>query len=228
MTTETHPTKERLLDAAELLFAERGFDGVSIRDLCSAAEVNVAAVNYHFQGKENLYTAVLSRRVQPIRERMLAALTQVSADNMGSPDLETLIRTFVSTYLQDALVRPDGDTFLRLMARQIHDPRYGGETFFRELVVPIHRAFAAALAESNPDLNPAHILWIIASIVGQVIHFVLRWRRGNIPGADDSAGTIPRDLFPPLTDSLDVYIRQVVDHVTRFSVGGIEACAKES
>ena len=55
MSEDKHETKQRLLDAAEVLFAEKGFDGVSIRELAAAADVNVAAVNYHFQGKQNLY-----------------------------------------------------------------------------------------------------------------------------------------------------------------------------
>jgi AcrR family transcriptional regulator len=211
------------LDAAEQLFAERGFEGVSIRDLSTAAGVNVAAVNYHFQGKKNLYLSVLIRRLKPIREGALKALAQVTNQGRDPSDPRTLIRTFVKTYLQEALTRPGGVMFLRLMARQMADPRHGGEVFFQELVIPVHEAFAGALAKALPQLDADRIRWIIASIVGQVLHFVMRWQRGHFHSDLGPGETIPQTLFPPLAQPLDQYIQQVVDHITRFSAGGIEA-----
>lgn len=225
MPEEAVPTKERLLDAGERLFAERGFDGVSIRDICEAADVNVAAVNYHFQGKQNLLVAVLERRLRPIRENALAAIAAVAGGEDHQPDLRELIRAFVTTYLQEALTRPNGVTFLKLMVREAVDPRHGGETFFRELVIPVHSAFHKALGRSLPQVSLDQLGWIIASIVGQVMHFVMRWRRGQI---DDELVAGPRRVFPALAHPLDTYIRQVVDHVTTFSVGGIEALSAES
>jgi len=227
VSTETLSTKERLLDTAERLFAERGFAAVSIRDLSAEAGVNVAAVNYHFQSKDNLYAAVLLRRVRPTKERMLAALSQVPPDGAGRPQLEALIHAFVSTYLHDALARPDGDTFLRLMIRELHDPHTTSDTFFQELVVPLHQAMTTALARARPDLDRSDIVWILASIIGQVAHFIMRWRRGHLSFSDPNTGRAPRELFPPLTQPLDSYIHQVVEHVTRFTVGGIAAYAEK-
>lgn len=221
MTEDARSTKERLLDAAEQMFADRGFDGVSIRELAAEARVNVAAINYHFHGKQKLFEAVLVRHLSSKRERTLAAIAEVVAAGDGHPDLRALIRSFVSEYLQEALALPQGDTFLRLLARQMHEPRHGGDIFFAELVVPVNRAFSDALARARPDLDRERIAWIIASIVGQVLHFIMRWRRGRPEQADSMASDIPLTIFPPLTAPLDQYISQVVEHVTEFSLRGI-------
>jgi AcrR family transcriptional regulator len=221
MTTDTSPTKERLLDAAERQFAERGFEGVSIRDLAGEAGVNVAAVNYHFQSKINLYQEVLLRRLRPLKKRMLAAIERVDVESDGRPQLDALIRAFVTEYLHDALAGPQGETFLRLMVREMHDPRHGGQVFFTELVLPVHQAFATALAYARPDLTSDTIRWIIASIIGQVMHFILRWRRSQARVLEGTEDDIPGTLFPPLRTTLNEYIHNVVEHVTRFSVGGI-------
>src|SRR5207247_5993504 len=67
-------TRERVLDAAERLFAERGFRATSIRDITAAARCNVAAVNYHFGGKVGLYREMFRRRLAALRERRVAGL----------------------------------------------------------------------------------------------------------------------------------------------------------
>ena len=66
MTEATPDTRERLLDAAEVLFAENGFDATSVRAITTWADANLAAVNYHFQAKVVLITAVFERRIRPI------------------------------------------------------------------------------------------------------------------------------------------------------------------
>ena len=70
-------TKERILDVAEHLFADSGFTATSLRDITSAAGVNLASVNYHFGSKEGLLSAVLHRRIGPLNERRLARLDEI-------------------------------------------------------------------------------------------------------------------------------------------------------
>src|SRR6202171_5183423 len=69
-------TKTRILDAAEHLFMEHGFEATSLRQLTSAAGVNLAAVNYHFGSKEELFQAVLTRRLDPMKQERIALLTR--------------------------------------------------------------------------------------------------------------------------------------------------------
>src|SRR3981081_4013505 len=70
-------TKTRILDAAELLFMEHGFEATSLRQLTSAAGVNLAAVNYHFGSKEELFQAVLTRRLDPMNQERIDLLDKL-------------------------------------------------------------------------------------------------------------------------------------------------------
>src|ERR1700675_3517531 len=76
-------TKTRILDAAELLFMEHGFEATSLRSLTSAAGVNLAAVNYHFGSKEELFEAVLTRRLDPMNQERIELLTRVEREASG-------------------------------------------------------------------------------------------------------------------------------------------------
>lgn len=221
-------TKDRLLDAAEALFAEKGFDGVSIRELATAADVNVAAVNYHFQGKDNLYQEVIRRRFIIQRDRTLEAIGAVLAASPGKPPLESLIRSFVSLYLEEALSPHEGGNFLRLIARELHSQ--GDHTtplFFKEMVEPVFQTFSQALMRARPHLQQEQLNWIIASIIGQIHHFVMRWqKRQRLAEGSDSLQIMLR-AFPVLGRPVEEYISEVTDHVTRFSAAATDALYPE-
>ena len=70
-------TKERILDTAEALFMEHGFEATGLRSMTTAAGVNLAAVNYHFGTKEELFEAVLTRRLDPMNQERVALLDQM-------------------------------------------------------------------------------------------------------------------------------------------------------
>src|SRR5436189_1754138 len=78
-------TKERILDAAESLFMEHGFEATSLRSITAAAGVNLAAVNYHFGSKEELFQAVLTRRLDPMNHARLSLLTRLEAAAAPQP-----------------------------------------------------------------------------------------------------------------------------------------------
>src|SRR5579859_4078456 len=78
-------TKDRILDAAERLFAHKGIEATSLRTITAEAGVNLAAVNYHFQSKEALMHAVIARRLDPINQRRLAMLDAYEAEAAGAP-----------------------------------------------------------------------------------------------------------------------------------------------
>ena len=77
-------TKDRILDAAESLFMEHGFEATSLRSITAAADVNLAAVNYHFGSKEELFQAVLTRRLDPMNQERLDLLTALERE--AAPD----------------------------------------------------------------------------------------------------------------------------------------------
>src|SRR5439155_8021124 len=94
-------TRERILDAAERLFAERGYDGASLRAITGQARVNLAAVNYHFRSKRALMRAVLARLLEPLNEKRLALLeTCMAARANGPPALERHVEALVAPALR--------------------------------------------------------------------------------------------------------------------------------
>ena len=111
-------TKDRILDAAEALFMEHGFEATSLRAITAAAAVNLAAVNYHFGSKEELFQAVLTRRLDPMNQRRLALLDRFERDAASAP--LSCERIIVALFVPALELARDpergGKDFLRLLA----------------------------------------------------------------------------------------------------------------
>lgn len=108
-------TKDRILGAAEELFAQHGFAGTSLRQLTTQADVNIAAVNYHFGSKENLVNEVFRRRMD---EMTTARLQQLEAAKRAHPgELTAVLAAFVEPALAMAQDRQSGGAFVRVIAR---------------------------------------------------------------------------------------------------------------
>jgi AcrR family transcriptional regulator len=103
MTTTHFNTKDRILGAAEELFAQFGFAGTSLRQVTSRADVNIAAVNYHFGSKENLVNEVFRRRMDEMSERRLNELHQAQEEHPG--ELEPILAAFIQPALALTLDR---------------------------------------------------------------------------------------------------------------------------
>lgn len=228
MSEEKHETKEKLLDAAESLFACKGFDDVSIRELAAAANVNVAAVNYHFQGKENLFHEVIMRRFVVQRDRSLLALEEVLGNTEEKPGVASVIRALVEEYLKGTLSTPGGSSFMMLLAREMHSQHsHSSSAFFKEMVMPIFRAYSAALMNVRPCLNQDQINWVMASIIGQIHHFVARWHKKASFADDSDEVQIMIRVFPALGHPIEEYIEMVTDHITAFSTAAIDSLYPE-
>src|SRR5437879_11584596 len=115
MLATGNTTKDRILDAAEHLLAKNGFEATSLRAITAEADVNLAAVNYHFQSKDALIRAVISRRIGPINEKrltMLDAIEQAAGD--GLLPLGPVIEAFVGPVIE---VRTKAKSFAPIMVR---------------------------------------------------------------------------------------------------------------
>src|SRR5215472_7846744 len=99
VTEAAGDTKSRLLGVAERLFADQGFDGVSVRQLTAAAGVNLAAVNYHFGSKEGLLSAIFEQRCRPMNEERLRRLSDCAEHAHRPPMLEQIIAAFIAPAL---------------------------------------------------------------------------------------------------------------------------------
>lgn len=134
-------TRHRLLDVARHLFAERGFRRVSVRDICGAAGANVAAVNYHFGGKQGLYRQVLDEAIAVMRE---TSETAMAAAPGGTA--EARLRGFIAVFLKR--VSGEGAPWIRqLMAQEMAQPTEELDHVAREAIAPRIRYMAELVAE---------------------------------------------------------------------------------
>jgi AcrR family transcriptional regulator len=216
-------TRARLLDAAEQLFADRGFSAVSIRDIAGAAAVNVAAVNYHFHGKQSLYHEVLRRVATGKRERYLAAIRRAAAGPEAG--LEDVVAGFYRIHFEDTLKTPQGGNFVKLLVREMHHGSLEGARILQDILMPMWAEMTELTLQHLPGVAAELAPWIAGSLHGQLVHFTMRWHQAHgHPGCEAAAGAF-RTVFPPLADDVDTYIDAAVAHITRFSVAGIRAVA---
>ena len=160
-------TKTRILDAAEKLFGMKGFDSTSLRDITAEAEVNLAAVNYHFQSKDSLMEAVICRRIEPVNRRRLELL-EATGEN---PTVDDILRAF----LVPVIVELNISSVAPLLGRALADPGQFLERIIRTQFAPLGQRFAEALGRALPDLSPAEVVWRQHFMVGGMTH-LLMWR----------------------------------------------------
>jgi AcrR family transcriptional regulator len=184
MPKEAGATQVRILDAAEKLFAHRGFHGVSIREITRAAGVDVALANYHFGPKKNLLAAVLERRAQLLNDErlhMLAAAKQRAAPAPASA--EAIINAF--TYpLNNKSARggPGWKSYFALVAQVNNSPEWGGIMMSQYFDHVVH-VFIDALREVYPDCNVRELYWAYHFLSGALtLTFAETRRIDNLSG----------------------------------------------
>jgi AcrR family transcriptional regulator len=181
-------TKLRLLDAAERLFASEGFHGVSLRQLTTAAQANLAAVNYHFGSKEGLLVAVFERRLLPLNElrsRNLQRLRHAGA----RPAAREVLRAFIEPTLAFRDGDPGAEAFVRLVGRAIAEPDDTIRTIFMRLMGPVFLLLFETLAEALPQLPRSILFWRLHFMLGAMSHTMCLAGRFQIipPGVSPDA-----------------------------------------
>ena len=148
-TTAHFSTKDRILGAAEELFAQYGFAGTSLRQVTSRADVNIAAVNYHFGSKENLVNEVFRRRMDEMSAAPPGrAEGRASKEHPG--ELEPILAAFVEPALAMAQDRHGGGAFVRVIARAYAEKNDGLRKFLSDHYGHVLREFAKAIAACCP------------------------------------------------------------------------------
>src|SRR5580692_12209601 len=138
MTRPSEVTRERIMKAAERLFAERGYDGTSIRAIVAKARVNQAAINYHFDGKEGLYREVLRAAFHAMTENQL-----VHARELGAMSREEALATFIRRQLHPLMSRDEYSRHMRIFNWETVRPT----PMFRDLVSEEAAPFMGLAAE---------------------------------------------------------------------------------
>ncbi len=163
----TGSTKERILGAAESLFAQRGFDGASLRQLTSAAGVNLAAVNYHFGSKEKLVEQIFRRRLDALNNSRLQALSLV--EGAETTTLEDVLSAFIRPAL-DLSHDESGSLFMRVLARAFAEHDDTLRRFLSDNYGHVMRQFTAEFARLLPQLTKQELYWRIDLVSGALTH----------------------------------------------------------
>jgi TetR/AcrR family transcriptional regulator, regulator of cefoperazone and chloramphenicol sensitivity len=204
-TTNDLVTRERLLEAAEALFIERGYNHVTVRDICRAAGANVAAVNYYFRDKLGLYQEVLMKIIACMREVSKSAHEGKS----GVPAEERFrhyVRTFMGHALSDGHICRAG----KLMAREMADPSPAFDLIIEKAIRPNSTRVAALVSELTglPPADP-RVGICVGCIQTQITGFTGPVAARMVPG-----GRFTGEI-----------IDFVTDQVVEFSLAGMRAIA---
>ena len=161
-------TRERILDAAEALFAANGFDGTGVRAITGQAGVNPAAVSYHFGGKEGLIREVFRRRLHWLNTERLLRLDGLEAGAGGVPlKPVAIIDAFFGPALELAAdTENGGHAFMQLLGRACADPVVFVRRFLAEGSAPMLERFRVALMRALPLVPEEEILWRLTFMLG--------------------------------------------------------------
>ncbi len=161
-------TKDRILGAAEELFAQFGFAGTSLRQVTSHADVNIAAVNYHFGSKENLVNEVFRRRMD---EMTAARLEQLERARQSQPgDLRAVLAAFVDPALAMAQDRQTGGAFVRVIARAYAEKNDNLRKFLSDHYGHVLREFGKAIGACVPGLSKEELYWRLDFLAGALTY----------------------------------------------------------
>ncbi len=165
-------TKQRLIEAAEALFADEGFDRVSVRDITNKAAANVAAVNYHFGSREGLVAVVMARYTNPVTEERMARLEALERKAGGKPVpveeiLEAFIRPFATQVRRSELSEK---LFFKLMGRMFGQQGCELPPMVESLFITMVQRYHKALSKALPGLPADEIWWRMHLMSGSMIH----------------------------------------------------------
>jgi AcrR family transcriptional regulator len=197
----TIDTCELILNAAGRIFAENGFHATTVRQITKEAGVNLAAVNYHFHDKQELYVSVLKRAYQ-------AAAKTAEADRADTPQeqLRIFIRNFLAHLLDPK--RPEWQGVL--IAREMAQPTKALDRLATESIQPVKQRLVGIVTELlGPGVPETRVNLSSASIIGQCLHYV--HCREMISRLFPKAASLPRD------------IETLTEHIYEFSMGGLTA-----
>src|SRR6188474_3358077 len=206
-------TKTRILDAGERLFVEHGFEATSLRSLTTAAGVNLAAVHYHFGSKEELFQAVLTRRLDPMNQERIELLAKLERDAGGKPiACERILAAMLTPALRLARdERRGGKNFLRLLGRAYADPapfiRHFLSAQYTEMIGRYKEAFGRAL----PHLPKQELTWRLHFVMGALSYTL--------------AGTDALKLFAQVSATDKENDELLLQRLAPFLVAGLKAPA---
>lgn len=208
MDSSNRETRLRLLEAAGEVFAEQGYRRATVRDICSRADANIAAVNYHFGDKEKLYIAALQHWLGE-------ALRRFPPDGGLPPTAppEERLHAFVRSWLFRMLGKGMPAWHGKLMAREMSEPTAGFDTILAESARPMANRLNSLVRELlGPDVSDRTVRDCALSIAGQCCFY-------------RHAHEMIKRLFPDHSQGADE-IEHLSNHITQFSLAALTAARK--
>ncbi|HSJ44457.1 MAG TPA: TetR/AcrR family transcriptional regulator [Euzebyales bacterium] len=181
----TTQTTSAILDAAEQLFALHGVDATSIREITRVADVNVAAVHYHFGTKEAVLRAVTDRVVGPMNTRRFRLLERAQdAAAPRPPDIDAVIEAFVRPDIETLMdLQRRGPTVAHFLGRVYSDQKPWIRRMAGEQFAEVGERFFPAIAVALPHLRPDEIAWRMAQVTALVVHTFATWPEAGMDAA---------------------------------------------
>ena len=214
-------TKERLLDAAERLLAERGFEGTSLRAVTQAAGTSVSAAHYHFGSKEELLRATLLRRVEPMNRRRLGCLDDLERAASGAPlSVEAILDAFLRPLFAERAARGEAGSDVRFVAARLYsDPPDLVSALKQELFGEVSRRYLDALSRALPGRSRAELGLRFQFAVGSMVHVM----SGNLMDAPHLKEVAAREGLGARGDPDLLSDASVLRHMVAFLAAGLRA-----
>ena len=205
-------TRDRILDQAERLFAAKGFEAVSIREITGAAESNLAAVNYHFGNKMNLYFEVFRERwlerTRRVRENFASRLAAVP-----NPDIRQIIDAMAQAFLDGPLSDEERHYHVQLMQRELSQPSDVLRMVVEEVMKPYQQQLFGLIRPNLPsNIDDERLRLSILGILGMTLYFTF--------AQPAVAMVMDREYNADFKSAL-------IEHISSFALKGLNALMEE-
>jgi TetR/AcrR family transcriptional regulator, regulator of cefoperazone and chloramphenicol sensitivity len=198
------PTREKLLGVAGPVFAARGYQAATIREICAGAGANIAAVNYHFGNKLGLYTEILQ---QSVRTAQLKAVQNV-LDQNAPP--EKILRALIRARLRSITGEDLPDWHSRLLAHELAQPTPALRQLIKKVARPIYKRLLELIGGMiGLPPNDDNTRLCAVSVVGQILAYVL-------------PGPLLGEIWPELKMTPE-QVERIADHIADFSLSYLQA-----
>ena len=202
-------TRDRLIDAAGAVFAERGYRGATMREIADRSGANLAAAHYYFGSKQDLYREVVRAHFERLAQRLVesgGAIETAAAARLSREQLVALLRARVRTMLESFL-EPTG-IHATLMQRELADPSETLPVIVRRWIDPLRQEMVQLLQRLAPKLSEERLQFCARSVMGQVI-FYFTHRPALLL-------MMRRRAYPP------GFVDEITEHVVAFTLGGLD------
>lgn len=203
---KSDPVRKKLLDAAEVLFCEKGFEGTSVRDLTTTAGCNVASVNYHFGGKDKLYVEMFRRQMRRLFQRH-EELIDTLADNPDAT-LEDLVRGAITEPLKAIENKEKSAAVMKLLVREVLNQHVHKDEIIGDWKNEFFPLFCDAMMRFCPGLDSETARLCMFTLDALVVHPILFYE-------------IYLEIVPGINAD------GIIEHIVKFASAGIRAYSKE-